>query len=123
MKTDRLTFFKIPPSIVMLEEGFFSATSEYFSLLSDPCRLRILLVLGDERKEFSISQIMDYSGFPRSVVYRHLKRLLLARVVERHCRMGGVFFCLNDPTLFDLCRVAMAKIHENNPNSQSSQKI
>jgi DNA-binding transcriptional ArsR family regulator len=85
-----------------------SAAAGYFSLLSDPTRLRILnAICGAER---NVTSIVDATGVRQTNVSRHLAVLHDAGVVSRRKFRNHVFYKVSDPMFAEVCRTVCVGI-------------
>lgn len=81
-------------------------TAEVFGLLSDPGRLRLLVILGSG--EANVGTLSALSGLSESAT-SHALRLLRAREVVHVRRTGRLaFYRLADSHVGDLLRIALA---------------
>jgi DNA-binding transcriptional ArsR family regulator len=83
-------------------EDMLDGVSRYFSLLSEPMRLRIIHSICTEEK--SVSDIVEATGANQANVSRHLSLLYSAGVLGRRKQGNFVFYFVSDPTLTDICR-------------------
>ena len=83
-------------------EFILERASRYFSLLSEPARLRILQVVCD--KECSVQEIVGQTSLPQPNVSRHLSILFNAGVLSRRREGTFVFYKVSDPLVTQLCR-------------------
>ncbi|MBU3720252.1 MAG: helix-turn-helix transcriptional regulator [Burkholderiaceae bacterium] len=82
--------------------------SAYFSLLSEPSRLRILRVVCYE--ELSVQQVVERTGLPQPNVSRHLALLNRSGVLSRRRAGTSVFYAVSDPTIVELCRLVCVRL-------------
>ena len=83
-------------------EAVFALVARYFSLLSDPTRLRILHAVCNVER--SVSAIVALTGATQTNVSRHLALLHRAGVVQRHRHGSSVYYGAADPELVSICR-------------------
>ena len=86
----------------------FESVARYFSLLSEPARLRILHTICQEEK--SVGQITAASGMTQTNVSRHLKMMYQAGALKRRREGAMTFYSVADPTLTDLCRTVCVRV-------------
>jgi DNA-binding transcriptional ArsR family regulator len=86
----------------------FAAVARYFSLLSDPTRLRILNAIC--RSEQSVSAIVALTGASQTNVSRHLALLLRSGAVSRRRDGASVHYRVSDPELVEICRTVCVHI-------------
>ena len=89
-------------------EDVFTAVAGYFSLLSDPTRLRILHAICDGER--SVSAITAVTAASQTNVSRHLGVLYRAGVVARRREGVAVLYRVKDRHLADLCRAVCVQI-------------
>ncbi len=78
--------------------------ARYFSLLSDPTRLRIMNTICSTEK--SVTQIVRETGATQTNVSRHLGTLYGAGVLRRRKSGNFIFYQVSDQTLIEICRTA-----------------
>lgn len=89
-------------------EKVFKKVAEYFGLLADPTRLRILSCLcGAERP---VNEVVANIGLTQANVSRHLNILYRAGVVERRREGNSVFYRVVDPNFVDICRTVSISV-------------
>lgn len=88
--------------------ALFDKASEYFALLSEPSRLRILQVICNT--ECSVQQVVELTGLPQPNVSRHLSLLHRSGVLGRRRAGTSVFYRVTDELLTELCRVVCARL-------------
>jgi DNA-binding transcriptional ArsR family regulator len=93
-------------------DAIFESVSRYFRLLSDPNRVRILHTVCNQER--SVGDIAEQTGNSQANVSQHLRSLLEAGVVKR--RRDGTFsyYSIADPTLTDVCRMAISHLVARN---------
>jgi len=80
----------------------FEKVAQYFGLLADPTRLRILSCLcGEERP---VNEVVEKIGLTQANISRHLNILYRAGVVERRREGTSVLYRVVDPNFVDICR-------------------
>ena len=80
----------------------------YFSVLSEPSRLKILHTLCEGER--SVSDIVVDTGVAQTNVSRHLALMHRHGVVERRKDGNQVYYRIADATLPDLCRSVCARM-------------
>lgn len=86
----------------------FDRAAQYFALLSEPARLRIIqAVCGEER---SVQDVVAHTELPQPNVSRHLSLLYRAGVLSRRREGTFVFYRIADPLLTDLCRAVCLRL-------------
>jgi DNA-binding transcriptional ArsR family regulator len=98
-----------PPSLAIDElDEVFAAVAKYFSLLSEPTRLKILHTICND--EHSVSEIVAATGATQTNVSRHLSLLRDAGVVSRRKMGSAVFYEVTDRVFADVCRTVCVHI-------------
>jgi len=86
----------------------FDRAAQYFALLSEPARLRIIqAVCNDER---SVQDVVALTELPQPNVSRHLSLLYRAGVLSRRREGTFVFYRIADPLLTELCRSVCVRL-------------
>ncbi len=89
-------------------EKVFESAAEYFSLLSEPSRLKIMHCLCDGER--SVNEVVAASGLNQANASRHLNMLYRAGVVGRRRDGVQVMYRLIDPDFTELCRTVCVRI-------------
>ena len=93
----------------MSEAGeVFEAVARYFSILSEPARLRILNAIC--RGEKSVTQITEESEMTQTNVSRHLSLMYQAGAVKRRREGAMTYYSVADETLTELCRTVCVRV-------------
>lgn len=80
----------------------FEQVAQYFGLLADPTRLRILSCLcGEERP---VNDVVQRIGLTQANISRHLNILYRAGILERRRDGNSVYYRVIDPNFVDICR-------------------
>jgi DNA-binding transcriptional ArsR family regulator len=94
------------------ELGFiFDRAAQYFALLSEPARLRIIQAVCTEER--SVQDVVELTGLPQPNVSRHLSMLFRAGVLSRRRQGTFVFYKISDPMITELCRTVCVKLAAN----------
>ncbi len=83
-----------------LDEKILDSLVRLFKLLSDSNRMRILLVIGKEKK--SVSEIMNETSLPQTLVSFHLRPLRESGIVVTERQGPFIYYSLSEPLLIDL---------------------
>lgn len=89
-------------------ERVFVPVARYFSLLSDPTRLRILHSIC--QAEQCVTAIVALTGATQTTVSRHLGLLHQAGVVSRRRERSLVYYRVADAKFVDICRSVCVQI-------------
>ena len=86
----------------------FQQVANYFGLLADPTRLRILSCLCAE--EHPVHDVVEKIGLTQANISRHLNILYRAGVVDRRREGSSVFYRVVDPNFVDICRTVSVAV-------------
>ncbi len=86
----------------------FNQVAQYFGLLADPTRLRILSSLcGEERP---VNDVVEKVGLSQANTSRHLNILYRAGIVDRRRDGNSVLYRVIDPNFVDICRTVSVAV-------------
>ncbi|MDM5181600.1 metalloregulator ArsR/SmtB family transcription factor [Massilia sp. DJPM01] len=94
----------------------FEEVSNYFSLLSEPTRLKILHALC--HGERSVGAIVGEIGATQANVSRQLNMLYRARILGRRKEGAQVYYRIEDQNTIALCRTVCSQMAEKVKNSR-----
>lgn len=86
----------------------FERAAQYFALLSEPARLRIIQAVCTEER--SVQEVVETTGLPQPNASRHLTMLYRAGVLSRRRRGTFVYYKVSDALLIDLCRSVCVRL-------------
>ncbi len=86
----------------------FERAAQYFSLLSEPARLRIIQAVCTEER--SVQQVVEFTSLPQPNVSRHLSLLYRAGVLNRRRDGTFVYYKISDPMITELCRSVCVRL-------------
>ena len=86
----------------------FESVAKYFSLLSDPTRLRIMHSICQDEK--SVNAIADEVGATQPNVSRHLGMLYQAGVLARRREGSQMFYRVSDSAFTEICRTVCIRV-------------
>ena len=86
----------------------FDAVAAYFSVLSEPTRLKIMHAVCKGEK--TVSQIVADTGATQTNISRHLGLMHRHGVLARRREGTQVIYRVADPTMVDLCRSVCNRI-------------
>jgi len=86
----------------------FDLVASYFSVLSEPMRLRIMHAICEEEK--TVSQIVDELGATQTNVSRHLNLMHRSGVLARRKEGNQVHYRAADAELVEICRSVCSRI-------------
>lgn len=90
-----------PPEVVQ-------QVAEYFSVLSEPTRLRILNVLRDGEK--CVQELVDATNTSQANVSKHLKVMVQAGILTRRSEGTSAFYRVDDDLIFELCNLVCDRL-------------
>ena len=88
--------------------GVFEAVSRYFSILSEPLRVRIVHAICQQER--TVSDIVQSTGATQTTVSRHLALMYREGVVARRREGGFVYYTVSDDALAEICRTVCVHI-------------
>ena len=86
----------------------FAVVARYFSVLSEPTRLRIMHTICQEER--SVTAIVATTGFTQTNVSRHLALMHSVGVVSRRREGNAVYYQITDPEFIEICRTVCVRI-------------
>jgi DNA-binding transcriptional ArsR family regulator len=86
----------------------FDAVAAYFSVLSEPTRLRIMHAICETEK--TVSQIVDELAATQTNVSRHLSLMHKAGVLSRRKDGNQVYYRVADASMVEICRTVCNRI-------------
>ena len=92
-------------------EKVFVGVAEYFNVLSEPSRLRIMYAVCSGEK--SVSEVVELCGSSQANVSRHLAALNKAGILLRRKEGTTVFYSIADNATVEMCQTVCAKIAES----------
>jgi DNA-binding transcriptional ArsR family regulator len=92
-------------------EKVFLRVAAYFSVLSEPSRLRIMYAICSGEK--SVSEVVELCGSSQANVSRHLLALHKAGILLRRKEGVTVYYAIADNTTVDMCQSVCAKVAES----------
>lgn len=85
--------------------------AEYFAVLAEPMRLRILNVLRDGEK--CVQDLVDATQTSQANVSKHLKVMLQAGILNRRTEGTSAYYSVKDELIFELCHRVCDRIVAN----------
>lgn len=82
--------------------------AEYFSILSEPMRLKILNLLRDGEK--CVQELVEATETSQANVSKHLKVMLQAGILSRRSEGTSAFYRVEDPLIFELCNLVCDRL-------------
>lgn len=86
----------------------FDSVAEYFGMLAEPSRLKILHCLCNGER--SVNEVVEGAGLAQANASRHLNLLYRSGVVDRRREGVQIFYRIVDPNFVDLCRTVCVSI-------------
>lgn len=94
----------------------FDAVAAYFSILSEPNRLKIMHAICQQER--SVNQIVEEVGATQTNISRHLNLMHRGGVVTRRKEGNQVFYRISDPAMVEICRTVCVRIAGSIENRQ-----
>lgn len=82
--------------------------AEYFAILSEPMRLRILNLLRDGEK--CVQELVEATQTSQANVSKHLKVMLQAGILSRRSVGTSAYYSVADPLIYDLCNLVCNRL-------------
>ncbi|NEP16730.1 MAG: helix-turn-helix transcriptional regulator [Leptolyngbya sp. SIO4C1] len=82
--------------------------ADYFNVLSEPMRLKILNLLGSEEK--CVQELVDATATSQANVSKHLKVMLQAGILSRRTEGTSAYYRVADDLSFQLCGLVCDRI-------------
>ncbi|MBZ8180411.1 MAG: metalloregulator ArsR/SmtB family transcription factor [Oscillatoria sp. PMC 1051.18] len=82
--------------------------AEYFSILSEPMRLRILNLLRDGEK--CVQELVEATQTSQANVSKHLKVMLQAGILSRRSEGTSAYYSVADPLIYELCTLVCNRL-------------
>jgi DNA-binding transcriptional ArsR family regulator len=83
-----------------MDEEILDSLARLFKLVSDTNRIKILFAIGKEKK--SVSEIIDETSLPQTLVSFHLRPLRENGIVATERRGPFIYYSISEPVLLDL---------------------
>lgn len=82
--------------------------AQYFSILGEPMRLRILNILRDGEK--CVQDLVDASETSQANVSKHLKVMLQAGILTRRTEGTSAYYSVEDDLIYELCNLVCDRL-------------
>ncbi len=82
--------------------------AEYFSVLGEPMRLRILNLLRDGEK--CVQDLVEATETSQANVSKHLKVMVQAGIVSRRAEGTQAYYSVEDELIFELCNLVCDRL-------------
>ncbi len=89
-------------------DDVFETVAAYFSVMSEPTRLKIVHAICLEER--SVNQIAEELHATQTNVSRHLGFMYRSNVVARRKEGNQVFYRISDPVMVEICRAVCIQI-------------
>jgi DNA-binding transcriptional ArsR family regulator len=100
------TSHRTPPMDEMNE--VFETVAKYFSLLSEPTRLRIMHTICQDEK--SVNQIAEETALTQTNVSRHLGLMYQGGVLSRRRDGSQIYYRVSDESFTEVCRTVCIRV-------------
>lgn len=99
----------------------FESVAEYFGLLAEPTRLKILHCLCNGER--AVNEVVEAVGLTQANTSRHLNLLYRAGIVGRRRDGSQVIYRIIDPNFTDLCRTVCVSIASRGDMNAPSKDV
>lgn len=91
-----------------IDDRALTYVAEYFQALAEPMRLKLLHALQDGER--NVGELTEISGCTQANVSKHLSLMAKIGLVKRDARGTSVYYCIADPSIYDLCELVCGQI-------------
>lgn len=91
----------VPPEVL-------KQVANYFSILGEPMRLRLLNILRDGEK--CVQELVEATETSQANVSKHLKVMLQAGILSRRTEGTSAYYGVADDLIFDLCTLVCDRL-------------
>ncbi len=95
-----MSIFSYKEILMGQNDKIINSLARLFKLLGDPNRIRILFVIGKEKK--SVSEIMSETSLSQTLVSFHLRPLRESGIVATERKGPFIYYSVSEPVLIDL---------------------
>jgi DNA-binding transcriptional ArsR family regulator len=95
------TAASVPPEVVQ-------QVAEYFSVLAEPMRLKILNLLKDGEK--CVQDLVEATDTSQANVSKHLKVMVQAGILSRRTKGTLAYYSVEDDLIFELCNLVCDRL-------------
>ncbi len=99
------------------DEKILESLAKLFKMLIDSNRMRILFVIGKEKK--SVSEIMAETSLPQTLVSFHLRPLRESGILATERKGPFIYYSISEPVLIDLL-ISLAGV---SPKGKSEDEV
>ncbi|MEY4059210.1 MAG: hypothetical protein RL551_449 [Pseudomonadota bacterium] len=92
-------------------ESLFSNVASYFSVLSEPSRLRIMYAVCTGEK--TVSEVIELCGSSQANVSRHLVALHKAGILNRRKQGVAVYYSIADNETVEMCQMVCSRLAQS----------
>lgn len=94
----------IPP----VPQEVLQQVAEYFSVLAEPMRLKILNLLRNGEK--CVQDLVEATQTSQANVSKHLKVMLQAGILQRRTKGTSAYYSVKDELIFELCTLVCDRL-------------
>ncbi|MEQ9550020.1 MAG: metalloregulator ArsR/SmtB family transcription factor [Coleofasciculus sp. G3-WIS-01] len=96
------------PRLKTVPQEVVQQVSEYFSILSEPMRLRLLNLLREGEK--CVQELVEATETSQANVSKHLKVMLQAGILSRRTEGTSAYYKVEDELIFELCNLVCDRL-------------
>lgn len=96
------------PRALPVPQEVVQQVAEYFSLLSEPMRLRLLNLLRDDEK--CVQELVEATQTSQANVSKHLKIMWQAGILSRRSEGTSAYYRVEDNMIFELCNLVCDRL-------------
>ncbi|MFN5882751.1 MAG: ArsR/SmtB family transcription factor, partial [Burkholderiales bacterium] len=98
-------------------DSVFETVSRYFSILSEPIRVRIVHAICQQER--TVNDIVETTGATQTTVSRHLALMYREGVLTRRREGGFVYYIVSDSALAEICRTVCVHVASRDDTQQT----
>ncbi|NET37997.1 MAG: helix-turn-helix transcriptional regulator [Cyanothece sp. SIO1E1] len=95
-------------AIEPVPQAVVQQVAEYFSVLGEPMRLRLLNLMRDGEK--CVQDLVEATETSQANVSKHLKVMLQAGILNRRNEGTSAFYSVADELIFELCNLVCDRL-------------
>lgn len=92
-------------------ETLFANVASFFSVLSEPSRLRIMYAVCTGEK--TVSEVLEHCGSSQANVSRHLQALHRAGILNRRKDGVEVYYSIADNQTVEMCQIVCSRLAQS----------
>ncbi|MCL6436795.1 MAG: metalloregulator ArsR/SmtB family transcription factor [Leptolyngbyaceae cyanobacterium HOT.MB2.61] len=95
-------------TVAPVSQEVIQQVAEYFSVLGEPMRLKILNLLRDGEK--CVQELVEATDTSQANVSKHLKVMVQAGILSRRSKGTLAYYSIEDDLIFELCNLVCDRL-------------